>query len=166
MSPPPPRASLSQCESKAKCCHMVSIARLMTDRWKPALSSESSYQEGFNELLQSNAWTKITELGNKVITGRWLHRNADILWYWAKTWWCFVHLYFCDRSALICWDEGQGLCFPLSMVLKTVWPMPHCFSSLLGCLQFTVFQVLKYSEAFHSVFRLRCSVYLPPSLFG
>lgn len=48
------------------------------------------------------------------------------------------------------------------MVMKTVRLTPPRSSSLLWCLQFTVFRALKYSEAFLSVFRLRCSVYLPP----
>lgn len=93
-------------------------------------------------------------------------------------WWCFVHLYFCYRSTLSCpsnltndqnlmmyWGRKTWICSLNSRVyvsLFPVWPMPHCSSSLLGCLQFTVFQVLKYSEAFLSVFRLRCSGYVPP----
>lgn len=49
LTPPTLRASLSQWGLEAKCCHMADIARLMTDRWKRALSSESGYQwGGFN----------------------------------------------------------------------------------------------------------------------
>lgn len=116
--------------------------------------------------------------------------NDETLMFWqgcnsskGRWWWCFLHLYFFYRSVLrgpsdwtndqnlmVDWGRKtrknlfihfQGLGFPLSMVMKTVRLTPPRSSSLLGCLQFTVFRALKYSEAFLSVFRLRCSVYLP-----
>ena len=41
---PPPdlrHVPLSESGSEGKCCHMVGIARLMTDRWTRELSSDS-----------------------------------------------------------------------------------------------------------------------------